>query len=205
MKVLIKRILPLFLIGILFFTCHKKTEAPKCGDFIENDLDPYLVNHFLFNAGSYWIYHDSVQNTNDSIYCNGKSFPHSEWSAPCGPGSGSGLISYTHGTSGNGYYIHKNMIVANNTNYTTFVPFALSNGSSLIQSNTVVLIPSCTIYGTNYSNVYRCFYKYPSEQSSMGWPDSVYFYFKQDVGLMRSEIYDSTQKKVRDIVSYHIQ
>ncbi|MBC7862402.1 MAG: hypothetical protein IAF38_05460 [Bacteroidia bacterium] len=199
-------------INLVFVTCKKdKNEGSHCGNLEDNYPDTYLVNHFLFDSASYWIYHDSIQNVNDSIFNNGPHFTKIEGtSGPAGPGQGTCPYSYIIGANSNTntseqylWRIKDNSLIAYQTSTTGYFSVAVSNGNGLITNNNVVYFPTCNIGGITYTDVYRCFYVNHGGPGVV--PDSICKYVKPDVGIVRSELFFSGQKKVYNLISYHIQ
>src|SRR5258708_7967137 len=50
---------------LMFLGCEKKitNTTNNCPLITFPDLDTFLIQNFLFNPGSYWIYFDSLNNT----------------------------------------------------------------------------------------------------------------------------------------------
>ncbi len=207
---------------ILLFGCNKATTIPDnsskshpCAPTYTNTIDTFLLNSFLFNNGSYWIYLDSLSNSYDSSYLIEPLMPYlTFYEGPFTPGQGQceyfikyaynsttvSKLQYEYYLQGNNIYVLNQMQSWSNGYFPDFLCYS-DNGVLVLGSNNF-FYPSYQIDNTTYTNVYKYHFDNSFDQSL---PDSGYFYLKAHVGIIKTEFYYSGLKRTYKLIRSHIQ
>jgi hypothetical protein len=164
-------------------------------------IHPQLLNNYLFNKGTYWVYQDSA--TNQQYTCTVDSTVYEYY--------------YTYDTN--------SMLVTryryNQISLNLFSTYLLCGNSlyfypgnriATIQDNgefygspTISFYPVYTIDTTTYFYVNKIFYKKGTDMiPGPDCPDSGYYYLKAGIGVIKSEAYKQGQKTVYELKEFHI-
>jgi hypothetical protein len=218
-----KNLLLLPLLTLLLVCCkHKEDPLPphdphtsrNCQEPEFNEIDNSLTQQFLFKAGTYWVYKDSINNTIDSCYCSGSGASSGTYTInPTMPGQGSCTIQYTYETNYTNqpdsfqytYYIqYKSIRLLTPFGFPS--AFLCSDNSGSLKGDSLSLFyPAITINGVSYNNVYKFHF-----QASYGKYRDGYFYLKPGLGIIKTllytyELYPSRTAHVNELLRYHIQ
>jgi hypothetical protein len=176
-------------------------------------INPYLLQNFLFNKGSYWIYRDSVSGQLDSCAVDTtitgmqyyqQSFTHPAYTTEY-------RYKYTYNVrTGNfpaAYLILDNHIQKYlqypETEYHDYnIGIFISSNNTFALNDNDTYFPAYMIDTISYSSVYKLFYENPWHIFSQ--EDSGYYYMKAGLGIIKSEYYINGQRSVYELVRYHI-
>jgi hypothetical protein len=160
-------------------------------------INPHLLQDFLFNKGTWWVYQDSLTAIIDTCIVD------SVVSENYGSGQPPYIMHrYVYniktGDFPTGYLLHGNVIFASLTDAMDSVD---SNGDFYMNDN-VIFCPLYTIDTAVYTDVYKIFFRNPCGYIYI--PDSGYYYMKAGIGIIKSEYYIDGQRSVYELVDYHI-
>lgn len=171
-------------------------------------INPYLLQNYLFNKGSYWIYKDSITEildtcTTDSIvksvtvaYSSTTGFWHTKYAS-----------NIRHSIFPCGY------ILTNNKMYLYFEemysPYSMvldsvQNNGLFYLTDKVKHFINYDIDTSHYADVYKIFYISNNPALIPKIPDSGYYYFKAGIGIIKAEYYLNGQKSVYELMKYHL-
>jgi len=212
------KIVLIFLICLVTFSCKKEQEIViddnnnAQNPYYDTILSPYLIQNFLFNNGTYWIYKDSITNIFDTCKVDSTITGIQVYNQlPTVPHQGGYIVYFKYAQNIRksnfpcGYAIFsKYLFMTKIINDERVFMFATSNNNDFQLSNRDEFFTNYTIDTTNYSNIYKFYYQNPSTTFWPGIPDSGYYYMKAGIGIIKSEYYNNGQKSVYELMDYHI-
>jgi hypothetical protein len=204
-------------IVLLFLSigCKKDPSAPVTSTstnnvFTDYSIDTFLIQNFLFKAGSYWVYQDSASGKIDSCYSYGfKKQTDTYVEMPPGPGVGPRYYNYrcawdstnkspvSDSTFQYNYWLQGNIIHYGDPYGMCTILLCSSSSGSLQPASGSQYYPSLTLNALTFTNVYKYYF------SDYCVPMRGYIYLKPGIGIVRSQIY--TTGKTWNLIRYHIQ
>lgn len=211
-----KTIIILFTLSLLLSSCDKKNTTSNstnnsnlCGPSDLSAIDTFLLQNFLFNSGSYWVYLDSLNNTYDSCYLIAPVKKDTTYILrPTYPDEGpcTYYVRYAYNNKSISKIQYDYFMQGNSIKI--FAPFDIGSlelchtfsGTLSPPTNVTELIyPTLLIDTTSYSNVKKF------SLNTYGNPDSVSYFLKYGIGIIKTELYYSGQKRTYNLVRYRIQ
>ncbi len=177
--------------------------------------NPQLIHDYLFNAGSFWIYKDSVSGAIDSCFVDSIVTGYQIYDDPPTTPS-TGTCYHNDKYIGNkktslfpneyyivGSYMQRFPEYPNHGPWSPIFAFLMGNNLDVQFRWKDTLMQNCTIGTLIYNNVYKLFY---INELGMNHPqeDSGYYYMKAGIGIIKGEYYNGGQKSVFELVRYHI-
>jgi hypothetical protein len=199
--------LAVFLILVVCSSCKKNAAVPTyypsyspCVTTYKQDIDTFLIQNFLFKAGTYWVYQDSISGRIDSLYTYGfKKTWGSYFQGPSSPGTGGCTTHYRYAWDSINYvpdpnhtqywqytyYLQGNTIHYNNPYGICTIILCNSSGGSLKPQTGYQYYPTFQVGTNTYTNVYK--YAIPAECGS----PTGYLYLKPGLGLVQADLFNS--------------
>jgi len=145
--------------------------------------DPRLLEHFNFKPGTYWIYYDSVSNTEDSLYVTRNDILSSSYSESVTITINSRIIYNGH-FSLTGKYFQLNYIYIQGF---PFFSYPLATGIVDGYASVVDVSSSTLVVGQRYDSLIIVQYNTVGHPTPFPEQNSFY-YIKEDVGLVKMQI-----------------
>jgi hypothetical protein len=218
------RIVVIFCISLLTISCTKHDSDQNSNDNQQNQIiysydtiiAPYLLQNFLFNKGTYWIYRDSITGVTDSCVVDSVMTGYQVYLIPHGyqgilANNIESIIKYVFNKrTGNfpGAYIILNDGIQKYLQYpgTQYFDYYIGRfedfNDTFYLDNNDTLFQNYSIDTTIYSEVYKFYYQNPWHIYSP--EDWGYYYMKAGIGIIKSEYYINGQRSVYELVRYHI-
>ncbi len=182
--------------------------------FYDTIINPKLIQNYLFNTGTYWIYKDSGTNVIDTCTVDStKTGYQSYFQRPGNPGGIAYTVLFKYIQNVRKcqfpckYVLFSNNIFMDKINSACSQIFGLTNVDTSGSINLTVkdlFFANYSIGVNTYSNVYKLFYRNPCPDNYIDIPDSGYYYMKAGIGIIKSEYYINGQKSVYELEDYHI-
>jgi hypothetical protein len=215
---MVRKLISVILIGLLCLClgCRRDQPVPPANPsagqrvFTDYSIDTFLIQNFLFKAGSYWVYKDSASGRIDSCYCYGFRKQTGTYAqGPSVPGQGYTYYNYrfawdstnkppyTDSTFQYNYWLQGNYIHYGCPYGDCTILLCSSSSGSLQPMSGYQFYPSLTLNSLVFTNVYK-YYFFEHCATLSG-----YIYLKPGVGVVRSQLL--TTGKTWNLIRYHIQ
>jgi hypothetical protein len=179
------------------------TGVPRIYDTI---INPHLLQDYIFNKGTFWIYKDSITDILDTCLVDSVVIDYKD--ELCSAGFFHIKFAFnikqstfpcSYALSSNGIYLY-----SEDGFYYNFYFDSVHNNGDFYLNNKDTLYNSYLIDTSTYTSVYKIFYKKPSSYYWPSFPDSGYYYMKVGIGIIKSEYYFNGQRSVYELMQYHI-
>jgi hypothetical protein len=202
------------LILVLCFCRKKEEDNPQpvygscnCERYF-TAIDTFLIRNFLFDTGSYWVYQDSVANTEDSSYNNGpvKNYGvyfHGSIQCMCGDHYRYCYNNTTGASPAYKYTIRDSTLMQYNVWGSCQIGLIGSQNNALVTGSTVSFVGNFTSGNLNFDSVYKC--KLVPTCTDAPEPDSGYVYLRTRVGIIRSDTWRGGVHSVYKLMRYQVQ